>query len=58
VPPAIAADTMLQYMAVDKKNQDGNIRLVLLHALGRAYVDAGIPRSTLRDFLLRHMPQS
>jgi 3-dehydroquinate synthase len=55
--PCIAADTMLQYMAVDKKNQDGNIRLVLLKQLGQAYVDGTVDRAVLREFLLRQMPQ-
>lgn len=38
VPPALSPDDFLSHMAVDKKNVDGKLRLVLLRALGQAVV--------------------
>lgn len=51
-PPALAPERMLELMAVDKKVQDGRIRLVLLEALGRAVVSADYPPSALRETLV------
>ena len=52
VPPAqMTADTFLTHMAVDKKNIDGQIRLVLLPDLGAAVVTADYPAETLRAVL-------
>ncbi len=53
VPPAeLSADEFLRHMAVDKKNVDGRLRLVLLRRLGEAWVtDAADPqrlRATLQ----------
>lgn len=51
-PPAqLSADDFLSHMAVDKKNVEGKLRLILLKALGEATlpmgVDVGILRQTL-----------
>jgi len=52
IPPAtMTAETFLAHMAVDKKNIDGQIRLVLLQRLGEAVVTADYPADTLYDVL-------
>lgn len=52
VPPlTMTADTFLTHMAVDKKNIDGHIRLVLLRDLGDSVVTAEYPADLLRDTL-------
>ena len=53
VPPAeMTAEDFLQHMAVDKKVLDGQLRLVLLKAMGEACVTADYPASLLQDVLL------
>ncbi|MDZ4297072.1 MAG: 3-dehydroquinate synthase [Moraxellaceae bacterium] len=37
-PPVMSAENFLHHMAVDKKNVDGKLRLVLLRSLGQAVV--------------------
>lgn len=52
VPPlTMTADTFLTHMAVDKKNIDGHIRLVLLRDLGDSVVTAEYPADLLHDTL-------
>ncbi len=52
IPPAqMGVDTYLQHMQVDKKAQDGQIRLVLLERLGAALVTADYPAQLLREVL-------
>ncbi len=52
VPPqTMTAETFLTHMAVDKKNIDGHIRLVLLRDLGEAVVTADYPADILQDVL-------
>ena len=51
-PPAqIDVDQYLDVMAIDKKTLDGNIRLVLLRALGEAFVSADYDPANLRQTL-------
>ncbi|MDD2768443.1 MAG: 3-dehydroquinate synthase [Methylococcus sp.] len=55
VPPReLDADAFLEHMAVDKKNVDGGLRLILLKALGEAtlpvVVAAGPLRATLESY--------
>lgn len=51
-PPAtMSAETFLTHMAVDKKNIDGHIRLVLLRELGSAVVTADYPDDVLHAAL-------
>ncbi|MDX1519010.1 MAG: 3-dehydroquinate synthase [Gammaproteobacteria bacterium] len=38
MPASLDRDTLLGHMAVDKKAREGNIRLVLLEAIGKAFV--------------------
>ncbi|HET8729729.1 MAG TPA: 3-dehydroquinate synthase [Moraxellaceae bacterium] len=52
VPPPMAADEYLRHMAVDKKVKDGQLKLVLLRALGDAVVSrapADLLRATLEQ---------
>jgi 3-dehydroquinate synthase len=50
-PPDLTADRFLELMAVDKKVQDGRVRLVLLNAIGQSLVtdrfDPDLLRATL-----------
>lgn len=51
-PPAdISVEQYLDVMAIDKKTLDGNIRLVLLRALGEAFVTADYSRDKLQQTL-------
>jgi 3-dehydroquinate synthase len=51
-PPAgISVEQYLDVMAIDKKTLDGNIRLVLLRALGEAFVSADYDPENLRQTL-------
>ncbi len=51
-PPAgISSQRFLELMAVDKKAQDGRIRLVLQHGIGHATVTDEVPEATLRATL-------
>ncbi len=53
--PRIGAARALEYMSVDKKVKSGRVRLVLLEALGQAYISGEYPdnvlEETLRSFL-------
>lgn len=49
--PEIPVETLLSFMAVDKKNEGGRIRLILLRRVGEAYVEDGVSRDRLRLFL-------
>ncbi len=52
VPPAsMGVQNFLRHMAVDKKVLDGQLRLVLLRALGEAVVTADYPRAELEATL-------
>ena len=42
---------MLELMQVDKKNEGGNINLILLRAIGNAYLEPGVSQSDLLAFL-------
>ncbi len=50
-PPGIAPGLLLQLMGVDKKAEGGNLRFVLLDALGAASVRAGVPAALLQQAL-------
>jgi 3-dehydroquinate synthase len=51
-PAELDPARMLELMAVDKKAQDGRIRLVLLKALGKAVVTVDYDPAVLREILL------
>jgi len=51
-PPAnLSAEECIKLMAVDKKNVDGDIRLILLEAIGEASLPIGVSRSQLLETL-------
>ncbi|CAK0744794.1 3-dehydroquinate synthase [Gammaproteobacteria bacterium] len=50
-PASLSPEQFLDLMAVDKKVLDGQIRLVLLQAIGTAIVTANYPIDTLRETL-------
>ncbi|SFR85937.1 3-dehydroquinate synthase [Marinobacter daqiaonensis] len=50
-PEGMTPRNFLDLMAVDKKNVDGNLRLVLLRSLGDAEVTADFPQSELMSTL-------
>jgi 3-dehydroquinate synthase len=52
-PEGISIEQYLDVMAIDKKNVDGNIRLVLLRALGDAFVTTDYSPEELRQTLMR-----
>ncbi len=51
VPDGMTPRDFVDLMAVDKKNVDGNLRLVLLRGLGVAEVTADFPGQALRETL-------
>ncbi len=58
IPPAsLSPDQFLAHMALDKKVDQGNIRLVLLKALGEAYLSDDYPAATLDQILLHFYPR-
>ena len=58
VMPRITTDVMLEHMGRDKKNDGGVIRLILLHAIGAAIVDASVSTARLRAFLDTSFPKT
>ena len=51
-PVSLSPDQFLAHMAVDKKVEQGNIRLVLLQAIGAAYLSDDYPAAALDEILL------
>ena len=56
-PEGMSADDFMNLMAVDKKNVDGALRLVLLRSLGEAYVTADASASNLQATLQAFLHQ-
>ena len=50
VAPDLGVDRWLELMEVDKKNEDGQIRFILLKPLGQAVI-TGVPSDTLKATL-------
>ena len=50
-PTDISASQFLEVMAIDKKTIDGNINLVLLRALGQAFVTSDYDQDKLMQTL-------
>lgn len=50
-PASMSNERFIELMEIDKKVQDGRLRLVLLHALGQAYVADNIDSSLLHETL-------
>jgi len=53
-PDNLSADDFIRLMAVDKKNVDGDIRLILLNKIGEATLPIGVEKSILLDVLEHH----
>lgn len=51
LPKELSADDMLEAMSRDKKNVDGDLRLVLLDQIGHAMVRDGIPKPSVIEVL-------
>jgi 3-dehydroquinate synthase len=52
IPPSeMSADQFLEIMAVDKKNVDGTIRLILLQEIGKAMLPCSVDREHLKATL-------
>ena len=50
-PPEFAADALLARMALDKKNRDGRLRLILWRGVGRAEIAEAVDAAALRQTL-------
>ena len=50
VAPALGVARFLELMAIDKKNEGGDIRYIVLHGLGQAAIEA-VPQAVVRDCL-------
>ncbi len=50
-PPELESDRLLARMAVDKKNLDGKLRLILLEAIGQATLPRPVPVDILKKTL-------
>jgi 3-dehydroquinate synthase len=50
-PRELSVERLLELMAVDKKVQDGRVRLVLLNAIGEAYLADDYDTQPLQDTL-------
>ena len=50
-PPELSAEEFINLMAVDKKNVDGDIRLILLKKIGEASLPLSVERTLLLDTL-------
>jgi 3-dehydroquinate synthase len=50
-PPELAPDRFLELMAVDKKNIDGSLRLILLRGIGQATLPVSVDAAPLRETL-------
>jgi 3-dehydroquinate synthase len=51
VAPDFGADRYLELMQVDKKNESGRLRFILLKSIGEAFVTADVPGRLLKDVL-------
>jgi 3-dehydroquinate synthase len=56
IAPDLGATRYLDLMGMDKKVEQGRLRLVLLERLGKAFVTADFPQDALQDVLAR-IPQ-
>ena len=50
-PPKIDENTFIQLMSRDKKADQGKMKFILLHAIGNASIEQGIPTEVLRRTL-------
>jgi 3-dehydroquinate synthase len=57
-PAGLAPDVMLAAMAQDKKNEQGRLTLILMRAIGAAFVEKNAPVEAVRAFLVRELEQN
>lgn len=50
------ADTLMHYIAQDKKVSRGNLTLVLARGIGRSFIARDVPAADLLSFLREHQP--
>lgn len=55
VLPDVTADDMLAAMKRDKKGREGRMTLILLRAMGQAFVERGVAEDALQEFLGKDM---
>lgn len=53
-PSELSTDRFLDLMAVDKKNVDGSLRLILLRGIGQATLPVAVDAAPLRDTLAHY----
>ena len=51
LPPHLDPDALLVRMALDKKNRDGRLRLILWRGVGRAFLAEDVPAAAVRAVL-------
>lgn len=51
-------EDFMSLMSVDKKNVDGRLRLVLLKAIGDAFITENASAGNVRDTLRAFLPQA
>lgn len=56
-PESMGLDDFLKYMRVDKKNVDGQLRLVLVRELGQGIITSEFPPAVLNDILTTNYKQ-
>ena len=57
-PSGMTSEDFMNLMSVDKKNVDGRLRLVLLKAIGDAFITENASADNIRDTLRAFLPQA
>lgn len=57
-PSGMTSEDFMNLMSVDKKNVDGRLRLVLLKAIGDAFITENAAADNIRDTLRTFLPQA
>ncbi len=57
-PSGMTSEDFMNLMSVDKKNVDGRLRLVLLKAIGDAFIAENASADNIRDTLRAFLPQA
>jgi len=53
-PKGMSSEQFIELMSVDKKNVDGNIRLILLESIGKATLPINIEQKQLEQTLIHY----
>jgi 3-dehydroquinate synthase len=54
MPSGVDSEAMLAKMRLDKKAVSGNLRLILWHGIGKAFIADSIDAAPIQDFLKSH----